>query len=165
MKINQIISENENLTEEPVGRLKRAGHKIGSKLGSRGSQAKLDVANDANEIKKNLKAWMDGSGIGEGQLSVDKFKRFLDQVGLPTDKIDNLFSDIRKNPDGTYKAGGMSNKEIDDILLKAVQQGFEMTGAAKQRSRFAVPKSRASSTNTERDAINLLRSKGYKVTK
>jgi hypothetical protein len=137
MKIHQIISEENDLDEDPVGMFRRGMRKIGAKLGNKSAQAKLDVGDDANQMKKDLKTWMAGSGIKKGQLSVADFKSFLTQKGLPTDQVDTLFSQIRQNPDGTARIGGMSNKEVDNILHKAVQQGFKSTGASGRKSKFA----------------------------
>jgi hypothetical protein len=137
MKIHQIISEDQTVDEAPSGGISRLGQKVMSKLGSKSAQAKLDVGDDANQMKKDLAVWMSGSGLKKGQLSVADFKNFLGQKGLPSDQVDNLFSQMRQNPDGTSRVGGMSNKEIDSILHKAVQQGFKSRGASGTKSRYA----------------------------
>jgi hypothetical protein len=139
MKVHQIISENSDIEEAPMGILSKLGNKVASKIpGLRGgANAKLDVGNDANEMKNDLKIWMAGSGIKKGQLSVDDFKNFLTQKGLPTDKVDNMFSQMRQNPNGSFRTGGMSNKEVDAVLHKVVQLGFKDQGAGSRRSRFA----------------------------
>jgi hypothetical protein len=137
MKIHQIISEGRDLNEAPVGGIRRFGQKVSAKLGSKGARAKLDVGDDANQMKQDLSTWMAGSGIKKGKLSVADFKSFLTQKGLPDDQVDTLFSQMRQNPDGTSRTGGMNNKEIDSILLKAVQKGFQATGASGRKSKFA----------------------------
>jgi hypothetical protein len=137
MKIKQIIDENAELIERPIGRLARTGYKIGSKLGFQTSKAKLAVADDANEIKKNLQAWMAGSGIKKGELLVKNLKSFLNQVGLPTDQVDNLLSQLRQNPDGSFRTGSMTDKEVDTVIHKVVQLAFSHQGASGTKSRYA----------------------------
>lgn len=131
MQVSEIINE------EPVGMLKRAGLGLKSKLGSVSAATKLDVAKDANQMKKDLKTWMDGSGIKAEDLSLDDLKSFLIQKGLPTDKVDDIFSNLRATGAGTYQTGAITNKEIDTIILKAVQQQFKSTGAGGRQSRYA----------------------------
>lgn len=139
MKIYQIISENSDTNEAPMGGLKKLGNKIASKIpGMRGAaNARLDVGNDANDMKSDLSSWMAGSGIGRGKLSLEDFKNFLTQKGLPTKQVDDLFSQMRQNPDGTARIGAMKNSEVDKILQKAVQLGFRDRGASSRKSRFA----------------------------
>jgi hypothetical protein len=139
MKIHQIISEDRDLDEAPMGIGSKIGNKIASKIpGLRGAaRARLDVGNDANAMKSDLANWMAGSGIKKGQLSVQDFKNFLTQKGLPTDKVDPMFSQMRQNPDGTFRAGGMKNTEVDDIIRKVVQLGFKNTGASGRKSKYA----------------------------
>jgi hypothetical protein len=137
MKINDIINEDE-ISERPVGAIRRAGLGLRSKLpGGSGARAKLDVGIDANEMKKDLQVWMDGSGISPKDLNLDDLKSFLTQKGLPNDKVDDIFSELRSTGSGSYRIGSLTNKEIDKILLKAVQQSFKSTGASGRKSRFA----------------------------
>lgn len=139
MKVTQIISEDESLDEAPMGGLKKLGNKIASKVpGMRGAaNARLDVGNDANQMKSDLKNWMSGSGIGRGKLSLEDFKNFLTQKGLPTNKVDDLFAQMRQNSDGTSRVGAMKNSEVDKIIQKAVQLGFKDRGASGTKSKFA----------------------------
>jgi hypothetical protein len=140
MKIHQIVSEDRDLDEAPMGMLSRVGQKIKSKIpGEIGSRAQgaLAAGDDANAMKKDLARWMGQAGIKKGQLSVTDFKSFLTQKGLPDNQVDSVFSQMRQNPDGTSRTGGMTNKEVDDILHKAVQQGAKSQDPGGVKSRFA----------------------------
>jgi hypothetical protein len=164
MKIHQIVSEDKNIIERPVGRLRRAGQAVGAKLGSKSSQAKLSVTDDANQMKKDLKVWMAGSKIKKGQLTLDDFKSFLTQKGLPTDSVDQLITQ-RRQSSGADVGGPLRNSDVDSILGDVVAQGYKNTGARGKQSRFAQGTDPSSSVPGEQDAIKLLRSKGYKVMK
>ena len=138
MKVFDIIAENKNLDEAPMGMMSRLGNKVMSKLGSKGAQAKLDVGNDANAMKKDLAAWMAGSGIAKGTLSSSDFKNFLGQKGLPSANVDAMLDQSRQ-ASGRDPAEPISNPEVDELLQKVVQSGFKDQGAKGRQSRFANP--------------------------
>ena len=166
MKIHQIISETE-LNEKPMGMLKRAGLGIASKLGSAGAKAQLDVGNDANAMKKDLAGWMAGSGIAKGTLSPDDFKNFLGQKGLSSDSVDADLGQSRQ-ASGRDPAEPMSNPEVDELLKKAVQQGFKSQGAKGRQSKFAAPAPAPAGGPVDpklQKAIAALQAAGYNVTK
>jgi hypothetical protein len=166
MKIHQIISETE-LNEKPLGMLKRAGLGIASKLGSAGAKAQLDVGNDANAMKKDLAGWMAGSGIAKGTLSPDDFKNFLGQKGLSSDSVDADLGQSRQ-ASGRDPAEPMSNPEVDELLKKAVQQGFKSQGAKGRQSKFAAPAPAPAGGPVDpklQKAIAALQAAGYNVTK
>lgn len=136
MKINDIITETE-ISEKPMGLLRRAGLSLRSKLpGGAGAKAKLDVGKDANTMKQDLATWMSGSGIAKGTLSPDDFKDFLDQKGLPSKDVDAMIDQSRQ-ASGRDPAEPLSNPEVDEILQKVVQQGFKSQGAKGRQSKFA----------------------------
>ena len=166
MKIHQIISETE-LNEKPMGMLKRAGLGIASKLGSTGAKAQLDVGNDANAMKKDLASWMAGSGIAKGTLSPDDFKNFLGQKGLSADSVDADLGQSRA-ASGRDENEPMSNPEVDELLKKAVQQGFKSQGAKGRQSKFAAPAPAPAGGPVDpklQKAIAALQAAGYNVTK
>lgn len=135
MNIYEIISES-NVDEAPIGMMKRAGLGIASKLGSKSAKAKLDVGTDANAMKKDLITWMAGSGIRKGTLSPDDFKNFLGQKGLPTTNVDADLDQSRQ-ASGRDENEPLSTPEVDELLKKAVQQGFKSQGAKGRQSKFA----------------------------
>ena len=166
MKIHQIISETE-LNEKPMGMLKRAGLGIASKLGSTGARAQLDVGKDANTMKKDLATWMAGSGIAKGTLSPDDFKNFLGQKGLSADSVDADLGQSRA-ASGRDENEPMSNPEVDELLKKAVQQGFKSQGAKGRQSKFAAPAPAPAGGPVDpklQKAIAALQAAGYNVTK
>lgn len=81
MKIYQLVAEDQDLDEAPVGKLQRAGQAIGRFFGSDHASGQEDISDEANELKKNLSRWMGRSGIKKGQLTLDDLETFLDQVG------------------------------------------------------------------------------------
>ena len=135
MNVNDIISES-NIDEAPMGMMKRAGLGIASKLGSKGARAKLDVGSDANTMRKDLITWMAGSGIKKGTLSTDDFKNFLGQKGLPTTSVD-VDLERSRQASGRDENEPLSTPEVDELLKKAVQQGFKGQGAKGRQSKFA----------------------------
>ena len=79
MNVYEIITENKNLNEKPVGMVKRGLQKIGAYIGSGAAAASDAVAAEANKMAKELKAWMSGSGLKK--LTIDDLENFLDQKG------------------------------------------------------------------------------------
>jgi hypothetical protein len=167
MKIYDIMNEQEAVNEKPMGLLKRAGLGIASKLGSGSAKAQLDVGKDANSMKKDLAAWMAGSGIAKGTLSPDDFKNFLGQKGLAADTVDADLGQSRQ-ASGRDPAEPMSNPEVDELLKKAVQAGFKSQGAKGRQSKFAAPAPAPASGSVDpklQKAIAALQAAGYNVTK
>ena len=171
MKVFEIINEDDNVNEKPMGMLKRAGLGVMSKLGSKSAQAKLDVGQDANQTKKDLSVWMAGSGIKKGTLQPDQLKGFLRQKGLPTANVDMILGKSRE-AGGRDENEPLSNPEVDEILKKVTQQGFQQSGAGspKKRSKFASPDqgdtpqwTSSRMSPEDKAAIATLKKKGYKV--
>jgi hypothetical protein len=82
MKIKDILIESHDLTEAPVGMLKRAGLGIASKFGSDSAKGALDTATTANGLKKAYSRFLGQSGQ---KPNADNILAFLNQNGLPTD--------------------------------------------------------------------------------
>jgi len=81
MKIHQIISENRDLEEAPVGMFQKAGQSIGRYLGFDSAAGAEEVSNEANQLKKQLSRWMGRQGIKSGTLTFDDLEEFLGMVG------------------------------------------------------------------------------------
>ena len=79
MKVYEIVVEDKNLSEKPVGMVKRGLQKIGAYIGSGAAAASDAVSAEANKMAKELKAWMSGSGLK--QITIDDLENFLDQKG------------------------------------------------------------------------------------
>lgn len=177
MKIYDIISESSGVNEAPLGLGSKVLNKIGSKIpGSIGaaSQAKLDVGGEANRLKKDLARFMAGSGIPKGQLSVDMFVDFLDQVGLPSSQVSAQLQADRA-ASGTDENSPLTNPEVDALLMKATQSGFGKQGMKSRKSKYAAPEvpkmppmggGRTGSVPPDvQNAIDKLKQAGYSVTK
>jgi hypothetical protein len=142
MKIYDVISESSDVTEAPFGLGGKVLNKIGSKIpGAMGaaSKARLDVGGEANRLKKDLAAYMAGAGIRRGTLELDQLKDFLDQVGLPTNKLQAQFDAVRAAGSGVDPDAPLQDYEIDKLLLQATQGGFGQQGIKSRRSKFAAP--------------------------
>ena len=137
MKIYEVISEEENIQEAPVGRLRQLGRKAASygysKIGARGAaRAKgrqIDVDTEANRIKDDLTTTIKGAGEKMKDVTIDYFENFLTQVGFDDKDINAA---IRKfAPDQQ-----LNNKSIDKIILALTRQASKQH-ASTQRSKFA----------------------------
>ena len=140
MKIYDVISESSDVNEAPFGLGGKVLNKIGSKIpGAMGaaSKARLDVGGEANRLKKDLAAYMAGAGIKRGTLELDALKNFLDQVGLPTDKLQAQFDAVRASGSGVDPDAPLQDYEIDQLLMKATQSGFGQQGIKSRKSKFA----------------------------
>lgn len=102
-------------------------------------QASKDVKGDAKNMLSDLAAWMKGSGIAKGTLSVDDFKSFMDQKGLGTFDVDAALQKSRQ-AGGRDENEPISGPEANELLNKAVQAGFRGQGAKGSQSRFASQK-------------------------
>jgi hypothetical protein len=81
MKIHQIISEDRDLEEAPVGMFKRAAQAGARYFGSDTASGAEDVSDEANKLKKQLSQWMGRSGIKAGTLTFDDLEKFLGMAG------------------------------------------------------------------------------------
>lgn len=160
MKVFQIVAEDEDL-EEFLGFGKTAKAK---------RQATRAVKTDYKDMKRDLVAWMSGSGIAKGTLSVEDFKDFLGQKGLPNKDIDAMINQSRQ-ASGRDENEALSNPEVDELLKKSIQLGFKAQGAKGRQSKFGqqtttMPPMRGGSVPPEvQDAIDKLKAAGYTVSK
>jgi hypothetical protein len=161
MKVFHIIAEDEEL-DEFLGFGKTAKAK---------RQAKRAVKTDYKDMKRDLVAWMSGSGIAKGTLSVEDFKDFLGQKGLPNKDIDAMIDQDRQ-ASGRDENEPLSNPEVDKLLQKSIQTGFKAQGAKGRMSKFgqqtpAMPPMRGGGAVSPdvQDAIDKLKAAGYNVSK
>jgi hypothetical protein len=133
MKIHQIISEDQDLEEAPVGMLKRAAQAGARYFGSDTASGAEDVSDEANKLKKQLAQWMGRSGISKGTLTFDDLEKFLGMSGYGGLAADELEKAKSQKTLG-QKAGSK---------LKAVGAGIK--GAAQGAVKGAVDGARAAS--------------------
>jgi hypothetical protein len=81
MKVHQIISENPEIDEAPVGMFKKGAQALGRYLGSKTAAGAEEVSDEANGLKKELARWMGQAGIKSGTLTVDQLEKFLAKAG------------------------------------------------------------------------------------
>lgn len=81
MKVHQIVSENSEIEEAPVGMFKKGAQALGRYLGSKTAAGAEEVSDEANELKKELSRWMGQAGIKSGTLTVDQLEKFLAKAG------------------------------------------------------------------------------------
>jgi len=81
MKIYDIISESNDLEEAPASWAGQKLRGLGARMGSGVAATTLATGDEANKLKRELKAWMAGSRIGRGQLTADDLESYLDQKG------------------------------------------------------------------------------------
>jgi len=121
MKIQDILTESQQLTEKPMGFLKKAGLGIASKFSSTAA-GKLDSGERANHLKKEYKKWLGGSGEKE---SVDSLINFLNLAGYPTDSAARIL-----------KVGS----EVDDNKQQPPAADAQQPPAADAQQKSALPK-------------------------
>lgn len=122
MKINHIISESEIEEAIPF-----------TKQWKKERQTGKDIKSDIKAMASDLKVWMRGSGLKN--VTVDQFKDFLNQKGLPSNAVDTLDTDRAASgvPDGSP----MTSSEVNQYLEKAVRSAFQAQGAGSSKSRYA----------------------------
>ena len=140
MKIYQIVSEDENLIERPVGRFKRAGQAVGRFFGSDVASGQEDISDEANNLKKQLSQWMGRSGIKKGQLTFDDLETFLNRVGyggLAADELEKAKSQktFGQRVKDKAKAVGAGAKAGVDAAKTAYQQASQES-ITEQESEF-----------------------------
>lgn len=114
MRIEDITRESD-LNEAPANifkqGLKRLGAKAAGAVGMKGVAAGLtgsaDTGKEANELKAGLKGYVGSIGGDINKLDAGQLSAFLKSKKMPTD--------------GVPAAGVVPQKQIDDIILKAVQ--------------------------------------------
>lgn len=109
MKIYEVISE-ETIQEAPAGMIGQAARKLGAKAlakvgakgAARGLAATVDVGQEANRLKTELKIWMKGSRIKAKQLDFEDLMNFLDNAGFDRNTVQKVIKQYQAettNPD------------------------------------------------------------------
>ena len=107
MKINDILSQKQQIDEAPVGMLKRAGLGIASKLGSTSAKGALDTATMANGLRKQFDYYLGQTGQ---KPNSDAIIAFLSANGFPTDGAQAAIKQA------AIAAGTMPAKDMRDTL-------------------------------------------------
>lgn len=130
MKLNQIITENEDLeiTEAPVGFGKRMMTNIGAKLGLSSSKVGKEVNDEIMKTYKQLKSFMRGSNINKNELMPEDMKTFLNKIGYDKN-ADNIIKSVKRKYKSKPKER-LYSQEIEEIILLAVSQAY------KEKSEF-----------------------------
>ena len=123
MRIHDIIAEDKELDEAPVGLLKQVGRKLGAKaagaIGMKGTAAKLsgaaDTGDEARQLSVALKGYAGQTGINLKQMQGPQLAAFLKSKGYPNMHL--------KGVDGI-----MTPKQMDQAILTAVQDAKKAGG-------------------------------------
>ncbi len=129
MKISDIISESTDLDEAPAGWLRQKARGLGARLGSKTAATTKATGDEANELKRELKAWMAGSQIAKGQLTVDDLETYLKQKGyggLAKAELDQLRKSERAKAQAQAAKSAARSAKMQAVGYKAGQ----MAGAA-----------------------------------
>jgi len=124
MKVYDIISEDTDVAEAPVGMLKRAGQAIAGKV-SKGAARSGEVSKEANEVFKEIKIKLQkGGGYDLNNLPVGKFKEFMQAKGYDT----GLDQQINKFTDASDPESTLDKKQIEKIVLAQTQEASTTAG-------------------------------------
>ena len=123
MRVQDIIAENKELDEAPVGLLKQVGRKIGAKaagaIGMKGTAAKLsgaaDAGDEARQLSVALKGYAGKTGINLKQMQGPQLAAFLKSKGYPNMHLKGV-------------QGIMTPKQMDQAILTAVQDAKKADG-------------------------------------
>jgi len=131
MKVYDIISEDTEVDEAPVGMLKRAGQAIAGTV-SQAAAGKSETSKEANQVFKDLKVQASRGEIDLDSMPVDKFKSFMQQKGYD----DNLDQQIEKWTDSNDPESTLNKKQIEKIVL-AQTQSAAYDNTRVQKGKFA----------------------------
>ena len=188
MLISEILNEDE-LNERPVSLLRRGMYKLGSKLGSSRAMAGGEVAKEANLLKREFGSRRFGGGKSRNAVDPKLLQNFLNQKGYG-DIAKKIISDTLKSvstgssasasaakvaglPAPTTKRKTLTNKQVDEILLKVVQAAYLQVGGSQRKGRFATgttpvkSRKKTSASAPQLDpqaAMQALQQMGYTVT-
>ena len=123
MRVQDIIAENKELDEAPVGLLKQVGRKIGAKaagaIGMKGTAAKLsgaaDAGDEARQLSVALKGYAGKTGINLKQMQGPQLAAFLKSKGYPNMHLKAV-------------QGIMTPKQQDQAIMTAVQDAAKADG-------------------------------------
>jgi len=131
MKVYDIISEDEEVAEAPVGMLKRAGQKIAGTV-SQAAAGKSETSKEANQVFKDLKIQTSRGELDLNNMPVEKFKSFMQKKGYD----DNLDQQIEKWTDSSDPESTLNKKQIEKIVL-AQTQSAAYDNTRVQKGKFA----------------------------
>lgn len=117
MKINEIISENTDLEEAPVGMMKRAGQAIAGKF-SKTQARKGEISKEANEVFKELKIQFGGSEYDLNRLPAEKLISFMQKKGYG----DGIKQQVEKFTDANDPESVLNKKQIEQIVLTQTRE-------------------------------------------
>lgn len=128
MKLDQItedvnIKDNMILGEAPVSLAKRLITNLGATLGISTSEVRREVNREMLDVSRDLKSYMGGSDIKMGELSPNDMKEFLDKKGYAKN-ADKIIKAVKKKF-GSKPSAPLSQKEVDEIVLRTVAQAFK----------------------------------------
>ena len=123
MRIIEITTKDSDLSEAPAGMFKQGLKKLGAKaagaIGMKGTAAGLaqsaDTGDQANKLKVDLKGYLGGTGGSLKSLDAEELKGFLASKKMPTTMVP--------------ASGIVPPKELDNIILKTIQQSKKVKGA------------------------------------
>jgi hypothetical protein len=154
MKVYQIISENNEIDEAPVGMFRRAGQSIMRYLGSKHAAGAEEVSDEANNLKKELSVWMGRSNIKKGQLTLDDLEKFLNMKGysgIAGSELEKMRQDQAKRSADRQEKFRRAGQTVG-ALGQAARAGFKAAGDTYAQKR---PQPRATESIFEQEAIPL----------
>lgn len=95
MRINDILIENKQVTEAPLGMLSKLGHGVKSAFGSSKSKGVLATGNASNQLKKDYMAMLGSTGQ---EAESDNLIAFLQKAGYPVDRVKQTLSKAQAEP-------------------------------------------------------------------
>jgi hypothetical protein len=131
MKIYDIISESTDLDEAPASWVGQKLRGLGAKMGSRTAATTRATGDEANELKRELKAWMAGSRIGKGQLTADDLETYLDQKGYGGLAADALALIRKKDTDAAAAKAAKAADRSAKIQAVGYKAGQAVGAAGK----------------------------------
>ena len=123
MRVQDIIAENKELDEAPVGLLKQVGRKLGAKaagaVGMKGTAAKLqgaaDVGDEARELAVGLQGYLGRTGGNPKQVQGPQLAAFLKSQGYPNMHLKGI-------------EGVMTKGQVDKAIMQAAQDAAKADG-------------------------------------
>jgi len=95
MRINDILIENKQVTEAPLGMLSKLGHGVKSAFGSGKSKGVLDTGNASNQLKQDYMKMLGATGQ---EAESDNLIAFLQKAGYPVDRVKKSLGGAQANP-------------------------------------------------------------------
>jgi hypothetical protein len=95
MRINDILIENKQVTEAPLGMLSKIGNNVKSAFGSGKSKGILATGNASNKLKQDYMAMLGSTGQ---EAEADNLIAFLQKAGYPVDRVKQTFGNAQAEP-------------------------------------------------------------------